>query len=270
VSPAPPPEVLEAFGATGSPVLLAGGMGRTWRAGDVVLKPVEDVVEHAWVAEVYDAWPDCAVRVPQPLRADGAWAYAGWGAHVFVPGEITRVRDDPAWFRAAFEAFHDVVAELPRPAFLDDRDDAWSYGDRVAWGEAAPSGAPATLRVLERAGGLMTPVDRPAQVVHGDLCVNMLRDGDRPGVIDWPAYHRPRGWALAVVASDAIRWEGAPPSLLEAWGDDPDWTQLVLRALVYRLATRAWLEDTGLAEGDEDGYSMGNAQLLDLLEERLQ
>jgi hypothetical protein len=105
--------------------------------------------------------------------------------------------------------------------------------------------------------------------VHGDLCVNVLRDGDRPGVIDWPAYYRPRAWALAVVAADAIRWEGIDAGLLDAWSDGPDWPQLVLRATVYRVATRAWLEDSGDAVGQEDGYSIGTERLLDRLEERL-
>jgi uncharacterized protein (TIGR02569 family) len=266
---APPAEVMNAFGVTGAPVLLEGGMGRTWRAGDVVLKPVADVVEHAWVAEVYDAWSSDEVRVPQPLRADGSWSFAGWGAHVFVPGVIARVSDDPGWFRSACDAFHDAVSVLERPAFLDDRDDPWSYGDRVAWEGVAPRGHARTVGLLERALGLMEPVDLPAQVVHGDLCVNVLRDGDRAGVIDWPAYHRPRGWALAVVATDAIRWEGAELSLLDLWGHGPAWTQLLLRAVVYRLATRAWLEAAEQATGEEDGYSIGNAALLDVLEERM-
>jgi uncharacterized protein (TIGR02569 family) len=265
----PPVEVLEAFSASGEPTLMSGGQGRTWRAGDVVLKPVEDVVEHAWVAEVYDAWPSEEVRVPQPLRAGDAWSFRGWGAHVLVPGETAQVGDDPAWFRATHDAFHDAVAALERPSFLDDRDDAWSYGDRVAWEGAALDGAPRTVALIQRALDLMQPVDLPAQVIHGDLCVNVLRDGDRPGVIDWPAYHRPRSWALAITASDAICWEGADPSLLDSWAEGPSWLQLVLRAAVYRMATRAHNEVAGVALDDEDGYVTGRGRLLDLVEERL-
>ncbi len=266
----PPAAVLEAFGAPGDPSLLPGGMGRTWRAGDVVLKPVEDVVEHAWVAEVYDAWTSEVVRVPQPLQAEGGWSFAGWGAHVFVPGETARVSEDPAWFRAACEAFHDAVAHLPRPAFLDDRDDAWSYGDRVAWEGHPLRGAPRTTALIRRALDLLEPVDLSPQVVHGDLCVNVLRDGHQAGVIDWPAYHRPRSWATAIVVSDAICWEDADPGLLDAWADGPAWLQLVLRAAVYRMATRAFNEAAGVATDEEDGYLVGRGRLVDLVEERLQ
>jgi uncharacterized protein (TIGR02569 family) len=261
--------VLEAFGGSGDPVLLAGGMHRTWRVGDLVLKPVADVVEHAWVCGVFDAWSCDEVRVPAPLRAGGGWSFRGWGAHVFVPGETAHVEDDRAWFRAVHEAFHDAVAGLERPAFLDARDDAWSYGDRIAWEGGSLEGAPRTVAVIERALDLMHPVDLPAQVVHGDLCINVLRDRDRAGVIDWPAYHRPRAWALAVVATDAICWEDASPSLLDEWADDPSWLQLVLRATVYRAATRAFNEVAGLALEDEDGYIRGKGRLIDLVEERL-
>jgi hypothetical protein len=41
--------VLAGYGARDEPRLLPGGQGRTWRAGDVVLKPVDDPDEHAWV-----------------------------------------------------------------------------------------------------------------------------------------------------------------------------------------------------------------------------
>jgi uncharacterized protein (TIGR02569 family) len=251
---APPSEVLEAFGAPGEAVLLAGGMGRTWRAGEVVLKPVVDVVEHAWVCDVYDRWASLEVRVPRPLRAEGEWSFAGWGAHVFVPGTTARVADDPIWFRDACVAFHEATAAIPRPGFLDLRDDPWSYGERVAWQGLAPVGAPATVELLDRAVALLRPVDLPSQVVHGDLGGNLLRDGDRAGVIDWPAYWRPARWALAIVATDAVCWEAASPSVLERLATGRSWPQLLLRAAIYRLATRGHQEAHGLPVPDDDGY----------------
>ncbi|NUR09022.1 MAG: hypothetical protein HOQ45_18695, partial [Nocardioidaceae bacterium] len=45
---------------------LDGGMRRTWRAGDLVLKPVDGPPgQHAWTCEVYAGWPaDAGVRWP--------------------------------------------------------------------------------------------------------------------------------------------------------------------------------------------------------------
>jgi hypothetical protein len=86
-----------------------------------------------------------------------------------------------------------VTADLPRPAFLDHRDDAWSFGDRVAWDGEPPQGAPEDLELLEEALAALRPVSSPAQVVHGDVGGNVLRAPGLPdAVIDWPPYHRPR------------------------------------------------------------------------------
>ena len=40
----PAPEVLEAFGVTDAPVAAEHGMGRTWIAGDVVLKAIDQAM----------------------------------------------------------------------------------------------------------------------------------------------------------------------------------------------------------------------------------
>ncbi len=247
--------MLDAFGATGEPCLLEGGQGRTWRVGDLVLKPVDHQVEHAWVCDVYASWPAEQVAVPAPVRVDDGWSVHGWAAHAYLPGRSARAGDDPAWFRQVHETFHATVAELARPAFLDDRDDAWSFGDHVAWAGAEPRGSAETLAILDRARSLFEPVDLPAQVIHGDLGGNVLRDGDRAAVIDWPPYWRPVGFALAVVAMDALCWEGAGADLLEEWADMPCWDQLLLRAVAYRVATRGHNQAHGVVPAGSDGYA---------------
>ena len=268
----PPPEVLEAFGVRDALVPAERGMGRTFLAGDVVLKTVDHEVDHAWVCEVYDAWTCAEVDVAQPLRVDGAWSFRGWGAQTRVPGVTARVADDPAWFGQVHTAFHAAVAGLARPAHLDGRDDAWSYGDRVAWEGAVPLGGPETLELLERAIGRLRPVaadEAVEQVVHGDLGGNVLRDGDRGAVIDWPPYWRPVGWALAVVAHDAVCWDGADPSLLDVLATGPAWPQLLLRAAIYRLATRGRQEADGQATMSAEEHAVHKDRLLTLIEERL-
>jgi uncharacterized protein (TIGR02569 family) len=81
-------------------------------------------------------------------------------------------------------------------------------------------------------------VSLPAQAVHGDLLGNVLfDDGLPPAVIDWPAYWRPPSWAAAVAVTDALVWHGAAPAVLDRWSHLPEWRQMLLRALIYRIAT---------------------------------
>ena len=272
----PPPtrQVRAAFGASGEPQLLPGGMARTFRCGDVVLKPVDEPrALHDWVCEVYDDWPaPDVVRVPRPLRApDGGWAFAGWAAHHWVPGRTARAAEAPAAFRRTCDAFHDVVADLPRPAFIDERDDPWAHGDRVAFAEADPDGPSEVLALLEPLLAARRPVELPSQLVHGDLSGNVLREPGLPdAVIDWPPYFRPRGFALAVVATDAVAWEGARASFLDAWTDVPQWPQLMLRALICRIATRGKHEQLGWPTTESvAAYAVARRPSVDLVLARL-
>lgn len=271
----PPARVLRAFGATGTLEGLAGGQGRTFRCGDLVLKPVADEAEHAWVCEVYDAWTSADVRVPKPVRSgnglDGGWSLEGWAAHRWVEGRTAHAADDPDRFRATAEAFHAAVAGLPRPGFLDTRDDAWSFGDRVAWGGEQPVGSPEVLSLLAEARRLLRPVEVAAQVVHGDLGGNVLwHEQLPPAVIDWPPYFRPAGWALAVIAMDAVCWQGADPALLSRWSDLPEWDQMLLRAVIYRVATRGRNECLGVVPSGSDGYLAARGESLRLVRARIE
>ena len=253
----PPGQVLEAFGSPARPVLLDGGQATTWRAGDLVIKPVEDSGEHDWMCDVYSSWPRCRVRVPQPVRAaTGDWSAHGWGAHVYLAGETARVLDDPRWFRQAADDYHDVLAEIPAPAFLSRRNDVWSTADRLlAEGRQLPD---RIAGFVDRCLAAHQPEDEARQLVHGDLSGNVLRNGGSPAVIDWPAYVWPRAWALAVVLVDALCWEDADRELLDAW---PDVSGGALRrALAWRVVTR------GLREPDPD-LSRERATLL-LVERR--
>jgi uncharacterized protein (TIGR02569 family) len=267
----PSPATRAAYGVTAEPALLPGGFSQTaWRAGDVVLKRVAHEDEHTWLCEVYDAWTAPDVRVPRPLQtSDGAWSHDGWGAHLWIAGEPRGPDGDPDWFRAAVEAFHRVTATLDPPGFVATRDDAWSHGDRVAWEGAKPVGSAETLAKLDRASALRAPVDLPSQVVHGDLAGNVLcAPGLPPAMIDWPPYVRPPGWALAVAAMDAVCFGGADSGLLDRWADEPQWDQLLVHALIYRIATRGHREAATEEPFGSDGY-VEEDRGLRLLEERI-
>jgi hypothetical protein len=88
-------------------------------------------------------------------------------------------------------------------------------------------------------------------LVHGDLPGNvMFADGLPPAIIDWPVYWRPPEWASAVAVADALCWYGATPDLAERWAHLPEWGQMLVRALIYRIATDEVARGPGVWTGD--------------------
>lgn len=219
---------------------LPGGQGHTWTDGRLVLKRVGFAPEHAWVCEVYAAWDDNEVRVPEPVVPEGAgevrWSADGWGAHVLVPGRDVELPRELDRVKEASSAFHRGVRDLPRPQFLQARDDPWALGDRIAWEGAEAEGDAETLEIIDRLRIHLGPVSSPSQMIHGDILPNVLvADGLAPAVIDWPPYFRPAEMADAIAATDAVTFRGAPLSLLDEWAEGEDWHQLLIRSLLYRL-----------------------------------
>jgi uncharacterized protein (TIGR02569 family) len=262
---APPAAVLAAFRCPGRPVPLPGGRGRTWRDGEVVLKPAGLAAETAWRAEVLTALPVSPhFRVALPVRAaDGGWTADGWEAWQYVAGEADPHR--PADVLRTAAAFHAALAEVPRPAFLGSRDNPWSYAAGVAWQELPPDGGAGghagTTALIAGLTALRRPLTPPLapQVVHGDLLGNVLfADGLPPAVIDWPPYWHPAGWAAAVVVVDALLWYEAGSAVLTLGpagdgriADPARWAQLLVRALLFRLITRAVLDPAAPPQQDE-------------------
>ena len=266
----PGPEVLASFGASADPVMLPGGQGTAWRAGEVVLKPTGDLRAARWTADLYHELairPAPGFRVPRPLGtvagdglagdgaagdgAAGEWVArdpggGDWVAWQWLPGEPASWSGvSPFWpsLIAASQAFHAALAGRPAPSWLGTDGSQWTVGDQVAWGErdpcsvlAAASGPlAAQLRSLLAA---LRPVRLPAQLIHGDLGGNVLfASGEPPAVIDFSPYWRPAGLALAVAAVDALTWRGADPAILGELADQPELDQLLARAHVCRLVT---------------------------------
>ncbi len=100
----------------------------------------------------------------------------------------------------------------------------------------------ATLELVHRLLDALAPVAGHEQPVHGDLLPNVLAaDGLALAVIDWPVYFRPPAWALAIAATDAVTFRDAPMSLLDDWESGPDWAQLLVRSLLYRLGPTGFI-----------------------------
>ena len=235
---APPPrEALEAWGIAGAEP-SPGGQGVVYVTEDLVLKPVRDDVEAEWLARTLDTLPrSSTVRTIRPIAArDGAWVVSGWSAWERLAGVAA-----PERWRDALEVsdrFHALVAGVALSGAID-RNHRWALGDAFAWGERALP-IPAGLDVA--IGGLVErrrPLDLPCQLVHGDLCGNILFDETLPpAVIDVSPYWRPKRYADAILVVDSVAWHGAGAGALERFAD-PIGEQVLVRALLFRLGTAA-------------------------------
>ncbi len=236
----PPATVLERFGVAGrTPVPLPGGRSTAWRAGDVVLKPL-DLAPAAlrWQEEVLSSVAPDGFRVAVPLRSRrGELVVGGWTAWPALDGAHA-----PRWpeIIAVGERFHRALAAVPRPsALLDARTDPWARADRIAWGEA-PAGDLARIPDVARLLGLREPAGARQQLVHGDLSGNVLfAPGLPPAVIDLSPYWRPAAYASAIVAVDAVLWHGADAAALVPRNGAREARGLVVRALLFRLLADA-------------------------------
>ena len=233
-------QVLAEFGAEpGVLQRLDGGQGRTWIAGDLVLKPVGDVAEAEWVGAVLRDLPEHGFRLSRPVPSrDGRWAVAGWSAWSRVDGHhdlATRWGD----VLAAGEALHIALRGVSRPDFLDSRDNIWVDGERAAWDDDAPRVLhPSLAPLAEQLAAFRKPHRAPEQIVHGDLTGNVLfAEGLAPAIIDFTPYWRPVGFASAVVVADAIAWHGATSALADALPDVDEPRSMLARAALCRLIT---------------------------------
>jgi uncharacterized protein (TIGR02569 family) len=223
--------------------------------GDVVFKRLDLAEEElAWQAGLFASISCDGFRVPEPLRAkDMSLVVDGWCAWQAVQGRHEARR----WpeIIAVGERFHAALVAVPRPEFIARRTDAWAIGDRVAWGELAADKF-SHVKHLARLRSALQPVTAPNQLVHGDLTANVLfEERLPPAVIDLAPYWRPPAFASAIVIADALVWEGADESLLEAVAHVDDFDQYLLRALIYRSVSDRLLRPDGpIRRDDADPY----------------
>ncbi|EHR49278.1 hypothetical protein SacmaDRAFT_0985 [Saccharomonospora marina XMU15] len=234
----PPAHVCTAFGASLDDAEPLRGTS-VWRCGDIVLRPVGERARAVWLAHTLAELDVPDLRIARPVRStDGRWVIAGWSASRFVSGTPEHRPDDVVLTAVKL---HQATVDFPRPPFLSDRTDIAAVADRMAWDEL-----PGELD--ETKGGrwfeILAPSRRPValadQLVHGGLFGSVLFDGAHPpGIVDFEPHYRPGEWGAAVAAIDALAWGGADAGLLRRWSHLPEWPQLLLRAVMFRLAYHA-------------------------------
>lgn len=260
VSVEPPPKhVLAAFGLTDvKPVALSVSWEGGWRCGEVVLSMVADNARASWSARVRETLFVDGVRLARPVRStDGRYVVSGWRADTFVAG-ISEARHDEVVSAAV--RLHEATSKLERPRFLTQGPtapwadvDVFIAADRAGWEERPLQSVPPGMRaahpmidvqrstdLIYQLATLRRPTKSPNQLVHGDLYGTVLFAGNAaPGITDITPYWRPASWAAGVVVVDALSWGEADDGLIERWNALPEWPQMLLRALMFRLAVHA-------------------------------
>ncbi|MDV7244646.1 MULTISPECIES: TIGR02569 family protein [Rhodococcus] len=252
----PPQHVCSTFGLREvEPIPLGADWDGGWLCGDVVLSAVADHARAAWSAKVRETLEVDGVRLARPVRStDGRYVVSGWRADTFIEGTPEPRHDEVVSMSGRL---HAATSQLERPRFLVQPPvapwaevDVFVAADRAAWEKIPLRGAkgaeqletpsPDGRKSLELITGLATlrkPVVSPDQLVHGDLFGTVLFAGAlAPGITDITPYWRPAAWAAAVAVVDAISWGGADEALIGRWEDLPEWPQMLLRAVLFRLA----------------------------------
>lgn len=265
-----PDHVRGAFGVTEGPVVpVVAGSGTGWLVGatrgspGLVLRPVADAALAHWSARVREELDVPGLRVAVPVRSsDGRHVVSGWRADHAMSGRPEARADETIAWSVRINA---SLAAVERPRLVR-RPAArpWSQTDLFASAEAAAwDGDPeldlapgmedrGTTFAKHRAAALLgarglvrlrVPVTGAvvdAGVVHGDLAHGLLFDHtSEPALTDVIPYARPASWSAAVVAVDHLSWGTVDPGVLDRWSHLPHWTQIVLRAAVFRLAVHA-------------------------------
>lgn len=253
----PPEHVLTAFGLNGlKPEPLGAGWDGGWRCGEVVLSLVADHARAAWSARVRETLFVDGVRLARPVRSsDGRYVVSGWRADTFVAG-IPEPRHDEVISAAV--RLHEATNKLERPRFLTQGPtmpwadvDIFIAADRAAWedrplqslppaAQLPGADAPRSVDLISQLASLRRPTKSPSQLVHGDLYGTVLFAGAAaPGITDITPYWRPTSWAAGVAVVDALSWGDADEGLIERWNGLPEWPQMLLRALMFRLTVHA-------------------------------
>jgi hypothetical protein len=233
-----PTAVVRAFGLEGEPTVLTGGMAPVYRYGDVVLKETRHVEEDTYIAEVMAAVEvdEARVRVARPVAADGQWVVGGWTGWRVVAGEHRRGGAPWASALDAAHALHEALRDVPRAEVLDRRTHRWAIADRAAWGEIEPELAPEVQAQCDRLWPLVPPAVGEPQLIHSDLCGNLLFDAVLPpAVIDFsPAWQVP-GFAAAIYVVDALGWHSGDDDLVALALADEGTAACLARAGIFRL-----------------------------------
>ena len=260
---APPPDLIRmAFRAErGDAEPLGAEWGYGYKCSASVLIPVGGARQTeiaVWSAKVREKLRPAAIGIVRPLRSsDGRYVAAGWRADAWLPGAASPRFDELV---AAAVRLSYALKDCPPPPLLTPENAPWDsaqiflHADAAAFADdPAASIAPGldvesiagadTQRALELAAQLAPlrgEMTSPFQTVTADMVGTTLFDGASPPVVtDIIPVQRPAAWPAALTVVDGISWGYGDDGLIARWAHLPDFYELVVRAVLYRLLIHA-------------------------------
>ncbi|MCK4541011.1 MAG: hypothetical protein KAU17_02135 [Spirochaetales bacterium] len=233
-------DIIKAFNCSGKPEKLDGGQRQSYKVGDLVFKPIDDRERYSSNCGILLQIECSGFRLSMPQTSIyGDFVYKGWAATKFEPGEHINGN-----WREKLEIagkFHGALKKLSNIDILKG-EDIWSKAHSIAWEETKlpddiDDGIQRHLNILFTN---YRKLDYINQIIHGDLCGNILFHKDHePLIIDFSPSLRPREYAESILIADAIAWENAPVSIIELLPVSIKYKQMLLRAVNFRLIVDA-------------------------------
>jgi uncharacterized protein (TIGR02569 family) len=258
-----PDSIVEAFDGKGTPELLQGGQGETYRIGNIVIKRCWDAVETEGLSDIMNTVIQQGFRRARPIKStSGYWIIDNWQAFEFIEGKLGiagREKEALSGCHALNGALRKAYPSNDCPPWLKHRTNFWHVCNRIAWGEQKPSAVMTSSSVSEIQplfDRLQNISELKSQIVHGDPGGGnvLFQKNEPPGMIDISPYWRPAGYSIAMLLADAVAWEGSKPEVLELGKNELHFQQLLLRAVLFRLSIPALRSDVQGIHSSRIGY----------------
>lgn len=269
---APKDSVLAGFRVdSGTPEQLGAAWGFGFRCGQTVLRRVMEPDIALFSAHVRSVIQPVNVGLARPLRSsDGRFMLNGWRADTYLAGRPMARFDETiaAHLRvgqalAGVEmstipnrsAVHQILRMTdgvpPTPwtpaqmfrvaqqaAFAQSPADVIAPG--LDPGQVADESTTRCLQLAAEVAGMRQEIASPDQLVTGDPLGTTIYDRTNSAVVtDLVPTLRPAAWPAALAVVDGLSWGNADDGLLKRWAHLPDFGQLCVRALLYRLFVHA-------------------------------
>lgn len=234
--------VLEEFGAIGNQVLLDGGQGSSVCVGDVVFKPVEDVLYYEFFASIWNQLDAKNYRVAKNLFSkNGTFV-----VNHYCATEYIELLDEVVPFSVKLDVSKQLHADLQKLSFTDlpKSKDPWSLSHRILWHNEPLTTTlhPELYSYCEKLISSLSTLETPFQIIHADLFGNIFYDTHhRPVVIDFSPAFVPQPYAHAILLADALAYGDEDVCLESLTTDSTEIIDYIPHAVAFRLLAQAHL-----------------------------